>query len=157
MKHRCLTQTALLAYMLTAPVTLAGIARHDRSLEYHRSLAAQPEFQAAGALEIQGVGFGSGTLIAPGWVLTAAHATELAPAEQLRFTVGGRTYTGAQTYEHPLWRGTNRITEGYDIALIRLEEDVFGVNPASLYRGSEITGRNAMLVGAGLVGYGDSG
>ncbi len=143
--------------VLAASTALAGVARHDRTLEYHRQLATQSQFQAAGGLTIQGVGFGSGTLIAPGWVLTAAHATELAPANRLHFTINGRSYTGAQTYEHPLWQGTSRITEGYDIALIRLEDAVEDVTPAQIYRGSEIVGRQAMLVGAGLIGYGDSG
>jgi len=135
----------------------AGISRHDVSLAYHRNLAMQPEFQAAGAVDFGGMGFGSGTLIAPGWVITAAHGTELTSANRIQFTIDGQTYQGAESYEHPQWMGTSRITEGYDIALVRLEGFVGGINPAEIYRGESIVGRQAMLVGAGLTGNGFTG
>lgn len=135
----------------------AGISRHDVPLSYHQGLATQSQFQAAGAVNFGGNGFGSGTLIAPGWVLTAAHGTELTTGDQIQFTIGGQTYQGAESYEHPLWMGTNRITEGYDVALVRLDGFVGGVNPAEIYRGGSIVGREAMLVGAGLTGDGLTG
>jgi len=138
-------------------VAEAGISRHDVPLSYHRDLAMQPQFQAAGAVNFGGRGFGSGTLIAPGWVLTAAHGTRLTSGNQIRFTIDGQTYRGAQSYEHPLWMGTNRITEGYDVALVRLEGIVEGVNAAEIYRGGSIVGSQAMLVGAGLTGNGFTG
>ncbi|MCA9302628.1 MAG: trypsin-like serine protease [Phycisphaerales bacterium] len=135
----------------------AGVCRHDRSLSYHQALAAESRFQAAGSVNFGGQGFGSGTLIAPGWLLTAAHGTELTTGSAVRFTVGGQTYRGVESFEHPLWMGTSRITEGYDVALVRLEEAVTGVVPAQIYAGESIVGREAMLVGAGLTGDGLAG
>ncbi len=134
----------------------AGISRHDRDLEYHRQLAMQPQFQAAGAMRFGGAR-GSGTLIAPGWVLTAAHGTELANVSGIRFTIGGTTYASVEKHEHPDWKGSARITEGYDLALVRLSEEVQGIDPAALYRGTSIVGRTATLVGAGLTGDGLTG
>ncbi len=143
--------------VVTGSVAQAGVSRHGVSLLYHRGLASQNQFQAAGAVNFGGMGFGSGTLIAPGWVLTAAHGTELTTGDEIQFTVGGQTYQGAESYEHPLWMGTSRITEGYDIALVRLEGVVGGITAAEIYRGESIVGFQAMLVGAGLTGNGLTG
>jgi Trypsin len=134
-----------------------GISRHDVPLSYHAELAMESRFQAAGSVNFGGSAFGSGTLIAPGWVLTAAHGTEITTGDQVQFTIGGRTYQGAESSEHPLWMGTSRITEGYDLALVRLEEMVEGVEPAEIYRGGSVVGRQAILVGAGLTGNGFGG
>jgi hypothetical protein len=152
--HIKTSATLILTLGCCSLIANAGISRHDRPLEYHRQLATESRFQAAGAVDFGGNGFGSGTLIAPGWLLTAAHGTELTTGSQVRFTVNGQTYNGVESYEHPLWMGTARITEGYDVALVRLEEAVSGIVPAQIYRGPSIVGQQAMLVGAGLTGNG---
>jgi len=92
-----------------------------------------------------------GTLIAPRWVLTAAHvAAEITPGHLV--TVTGESYTVDSVIRHPDWDdGPN------DLALLRLERSVGGVRPARLYRGSEEVDRVVVLVGYGDVGTGLSG
>ncbi|HSM16536.1 MAG TPA: trypsin-like serine protease [Gemmatimonadales bacterium] len=92
-----------------------------------------------------------GTLIAPRWVLTAAHVTaEITPGHLV--TVAGEAYTVDSVIRHPDWdAGPN------DLALVRLERSVVGVRPAHLYRGSEEIDRVVVLVGYGDVGTGLSG
>ena len=89
----------------------------------------------------------SGTLIAPGHVLTAAHCTGSGSGT---FLLGGVTYTAIQQIDHP--------TE--DIAVLVLSQDVPGVTPTEILRERPID-RTTGVGGVGedliLVGYGNGG
>src|SRR5215217_2772662 len=103
---------------------------------------------------------GMGTLIAPDWILTAAHATDYIseqskgrPAGQLVF-VKGRGYRIARIVTHPEW---NAQTYANDIALIKLASPVREAKPACLYEGKDEAGKIATLAGSGYPGNGVDG
>src|SRR5687767_1484213 len=95
---RLTTQLALLAVVLLAPPALAGTMRHDVDFSRYSSLGADPLYQSVGLMEVaifeEGQpAAGSGTLVAPDWVLTAAHVVQGGKA--INFTVGGQTFTAS--------------------------------------------------------------
>ena len=96
---------------------------------------------------------GSATLIAPDWVLTAAH--NLVAATSATFTINGTTYTSTELYRNPGWNGN--ALNGYDFGLVHLSTLVTGVAPATLYNGSSEFGQIATFVGFGLTGTGLTG
>ncbi|WP_295575245.1 S1 family peptidase [Stenotrophomonas maltophilia] len=119
-------------------------------------------------------GEGHGVLIAPRWVLTAAHA---APMEGMGVTVAidGTRYAVDRVFLHPGFKrmpdalGKEALATGSaskihaflaasdDIALIRLTAPVAGVDPVALYRGTGEAGRVATLIGKGATGNGAVG
>ena len=128
------------------------IRRHDRPDSLYLQLGAQYASIAHLYLPVlSGAADGEGTLIAPRWVLTAAHvANEIAAGH--RVTVGGRPYPVDSIVLHPAW------TNGpHDIALLRLARAVQGITPARLYRDSAELDRMVVLVGYGDIGDGLTG
>ncbi|WP_439448223.1 S1 family peptidase [Stenotrophomonas sp. ATs4] len=117
---------------------------------------------------------GHGVLIAPRWVLTAAHA---APMEGMGETISidGRAYAVERVFVHPGFRrmpealGKQALATGNpsrihaflaasdDIALIRLATAVEGVQPVALYRGAAEVAQIAALIGKGATGNGAMG
>jgi len=103
---------------------------------------------------------GMGTLIAPDWILTAAHATDYIseqskgrPEGQFVF-VKGRGYRIARLVTNPEW---NAKTYAGDIALIKLASPVREAKPACLYEGKDEAGQVATLAGSGYPGNGVAG
>jgi hypothetical protein len=143
---------SLLVAGLTGPLQ-AGTIRHDRSDANYTWLAADPNYAAVGCFPSSGGGvYGSGALIANNYVLTAAHVTSLA-GPTWDFKLNGTTYHGAWTQD-PNW------TTGdfdHDIAVVRLNELVLNVTPASPYTGIAELTRTATIVGYGLTGTGLTG
>jgi len=119
-------------------------------------------------------GEGHGVLIAPRWVLTAAHA---APMEGMGATIAinGNAYGVERVFLHPGYRrmpealGREAMATGSpsrihaflaasdDIALIKLAAPVTDATPVALYRGSAEVTQVAVLIGKGATGNGAVG
>jgi secreted trypsin-like serine protease len=96
------------------------------------------------------LGNSSGVLIAPNWVLTAAHISN---ANMVTFQIGQQSQTVAQIVRHPQFTNINL---GYDIALLRLTNPMVGVPSAKIYTGSSELGALTSISGFGATGVGSS-
>jgi autotransporter-associated beta strand protein len=149
--------------------------RADTPESQYQSLAAQPQFAASGFIDAIDSNpsldsFGSATLIAPDWVLTSAHnvtpteAPPAYPASDLSFGLGPSTTpfeagsnSVAQVVLDPSY--TDTISQGNDLALLKLSTPITNVAPAVIYSSSlpsELS-QTATIVGYGLTGTGLSG
>ena len=153
----------LLAVLLCLPLAASGpplgAHRPDVDVQAHLDFAADPAFDSAVSLEYGGRFIGSGVLVAPGWVLTAAHhSVPLGTSERLpslAVVVGGEPVVVEAIVAHPNF-GPDRPegTPLVDLALVRLAVPVDGATPARLHDvdrdGSEV-GRVGAVVGFGSV------
>ncbi len=95
---------------------------------------------------------GIATLIAPHWLITAAHVAQGLP-RNARAIFGDSVYTIAQTFVHPRWREKGAD----DIALIRLQEPLLHFAPARVFVEKSEVGKVVTFVGAGKTGTGLTG
>jgi hypothetical protein len=134
----------------------AGTIRDDRDPQLYLSLAAEPQFASVGRIDARNAGgslIGSGTLIAPQFVLTAAHVVD--HLSSLQFSLGGTSYTAANWIANPNWNGN--LTTGYDLAVVELSASVSGIAPAVRYDASNELNALGTFVGFGRTGTGLSG
>jgi hypothetical protein len=103
------------------------------------------------------VGGGSGSLIAPGWILTAAHVIEAFQAGE-GVECDGHRREISETFLIPTRLGDGSGDRA-DIGLVRLDEPIEGIAPALLYDGhdeleltTKASGRTAVIVGTGYFG-----
>ena len=137
---------ACLIALAAAPAT-AIVVRHDVDEAKYRALGEDyPEAVAV-------LPDGTGVLIAPQWVLTAAHVARMADRRPLSVETGGREYAVERVFLHPDWRDMGP----HDIALMRLTEPVEGVTPVAPYNGGDEVGRTVTFVGRGDFGTGKTG
>lgn len=127
------------------------------------------------AFDIGGTGAvyrGSGTLVAPNYVLTAGHlfwsqdegymlSDFLTDDPISHFDFDGQPITGdeykiAGVTLHPNWDGSD-TSDGYDLAVVRLRELELTASPASLYTTGSEVGEEGTLVGFGMSGTGLTG
>jgi hypothetical protein len=142
---------AILFQPVMAP---AIIIRDDQPDSGYVNLGAQAEYAAVGAFVNDWSYNGSAILIAPNWILTAAHNLILATSGT--FTINGNSYTATDLIRHPSWQNGNPFG-GYDIGLARLTTPVTDVAPVKLYEGSAELEKMAVYVGYGITGNGLTG
>ena len=144
----------LLSWVCLVPSMLAGTIRDDRSDSSYLALANTPAYAPVGTL-VNSWGYnGSATLIAPDWLLTAAH--NLVAADSATFTINGAAYGSSQLFLNPNWQSSNPMST-YDVGLVHLASPVAGVTPARLYTDSTEIGQIGTFVGWGLTGTGLTG
>jgi hypothetical protein len=136
---------ALLAAALAAQPAGALLIRPDRDDAEYLELATR--YTSSVLLEAPD---GEGVLIAPRWVLTAAHMAkalqEMKTLPRLRF--GGRSHEIEALYLHPDWKRGGHS----DVALILLKEPVRSIEPTPLYRATDEGGKTVVIVGHGYTG-----
>src|SRR5664279_5041241 len=145
----------IFASTILQPASIFGVTiRDDVPDANYLALAASPEYAPVGTF-VNSWGYtGSGTLIAPDWVLLAAH--ELIAASSGTFTIDGTSYASTQLIKNPNW-SNGSVFNGNDFGLVHLSSPVVGVTPATLYTGSSEMGQVGTYVGHGLTGTGLTG
>ncbi len=117
------------------------VRRHDRPDSLYLALGAK--YPAVGIVGRRG----DGTLIAPTWVLTAAHVAFDLDTSRVRMRFGSREYHIRRAVTHPDWRELGP----HDVGLLELTEPVEGIEPLELYAGKDEAGKTMVLVGHGDV------
>lgn len=154
------------AVVATASPVRAGIIVPGTE-QAHLDFALDPMFQSVGAIRgvdaLGGAIAGSGVLISPEWVLTAAHVLDngwnsVQFLLDQNFRDPNRTlYAADAWYLHPNFVDDNGNGTSHDIALIHLSTPILGVTPADIYWGDVTPGTHAYWAGYGLLGYYPSG
>jgi hypothetical protein len=153
--HRATAVVALaLAAALLSRNATSIVMRHD--VTEQRFLELAREYPAVVHVRTSNGGGAEGTLIAPRWVLTAAHvAAGTRPGGLV--VVGGKSYPVESVFIHPGWREMKVSDMPNDIALLRLTTTVRDVTPALLFNGRETPGSIMTFVGRGVTGTGLTG
>lgn len=151
MRSRVFIMLALTA--VAVPAT-AIVIRHDVSDEAY--LVPESDFPTLARV----MATSEGVLIAPQWVITAAHVVEgVDPFSRWRVTLGGREYAVSKIILHPR-REPGTVNSDFDLALLKLEAPVTAITPTPLYRWNDEALQIATIVGrggtrTGLAGSGD--
>lgn len=140
--------------------------------EQAEALALSPQFQSLillnpgthAKLESYGSGAWIGNYEGHGYVLTAAH---MFPAntksgtkvkEYTYETLDGEQYHADAVFIHPLWNENFEDRTGYDLAIVRLQEEITDAGPQpALYGGTAEKGKILTFIGYGARGTGNKG
>jgi hypothetical protein len=159
--------TLALAAVSFSTAASAIIIRHDVDDIHYRQLGEKYRLSVVdvavpGRSNEPLHGNGAGTVIAPQWVLTAAHvATSLLP-HTAQETPGktrvvyfeSRPYPIERVIVHPDWAGSQRDA---DIALVKVARRLEGADPVCLYPAGDEVDKVTTLVGRGYFGNGAIG
>lgn len=132
--------------ILAVPAS-AIVIRHDTPAEQY--LASKGDFPPLATFYNIGV---HGTLIAPQWVLTAAHAVFCLDQGQ-PIQIGDEVVEVQARYSYPSYQ----LGKANDLALIKLAKPVLSVAPAKLYRQQDERGQVLWFIGSGGTGTGLTG
>lgn len=124
----------------------AIIMRHDRDPKLYQ--VKQDEYE-----NVIDMKYMTATLIAPQWVVTAAHATHILPAN-FPVTINGQNYQVKAIVPHPLYDPEN---QNNDIALLKLNMPVSGIVPTAIYERHDEKNKHVWFAGSGYVGNGETG
>ena len=109
-------------------------------------------------------GNGAASLIAPTWLLTAAHVARCLPTGRpFSVELAERRYAVARVILHPgydaAWeeKDEDEVGDSADLALIELATPVGNALPYGLYTSSDEAGQECLLLGAGQYGDGVRG
>ena len=131
--------------VLSLPRAMAVALRHDKDITEAERIGVP--FEAAGRVLPEG----GCTLIAPTWVITAAHvATSLPTGAYVQF--GERKFLVKRSIIHPEGIAPRGQPPEVDLALLELAEPVTGIMQVELNRAREEAGQTLYIVG-----YGDFG
>ena len=141
------------AVAATAPAS-AIVIRDDRAGQ--AETFGQTTLDFTGAVRLNGVLSGSGTLISPRHILTAGHisASRNQPGDVVTVQIGGATRTVTT-----ISVVSRNATGGDDIAVYELDAPITSVAPAPLYTGSRfaLQGQTLAYSGVGRGGVGSTG
>ncbi len=152
------------------------VVRDDVDPAQYVNLAAQSAYAASGYIDIltsqsgntSNYNFESATLIAPDWIITAAHGlissgtTNTFAPSAITFGQGATATfpTSSSVVQVRIESGFNGdLTQGNDLALVQLSTPITSIAPAPIYPTSlgTLQGQTAAVVGYGDTGTGISG
>lgn len=143
---------SILALSLFSLATIGSsiVIRHDKDDKAYVELGKKYNVVAVVA------GNGLGTVIAPQWILTAAHVADILNPFNGQVTINGKSYAIEAVYPHPTSEN-QPINVQHDMALLKLATPINDVKPVKLYRTQDEVDKIITFVGSGDTGDGNTG
>lgn len=152
--------------LAAATPALAGVIGSGDSSTYQDLAGYYPSVGQIYGSDASGSFAASGVVIAPNWVLTAAHVVSGATSLNFYLDGGGdfSSFANRNAIIANDWFAYSKydgnLNSGYDIGLIHFDTNfvtTFGINPVALYSGTSEVGMVGTFVGYGMTGTGTTG